>query len=131
MKFNNSDIEKKVLGLIGVSFQLIGGVIIAMLMFFLLFGAMASIIILYKICPELGTELIFKLFEVVKALTFILKLILVFSVICFIIWYCLLFVWVVEKSKEKRRIKREEFLKDLVIRLKKMGVGVTKTKHKK
>lgn len=113
-----------------VLFKSLGIMLFLFTALILISGSTASMILLYKMFPELGLELIEKFLKILTGLIYVLQFILVLYVIYSLTATCLVMKEELKKSKQKRLKKREVFLDDLATKLMEKGI-LTEVKKKK
>lgn len=129
-KNNYTDIEKGAKGAINLLLSSFNIVVYLFFFSLLLFGCAASLVLLYKMYPELGTQFLEGIFMVSRSFIFILKVIIVFFIISLTVWTCAIVVSVFNISKQNRIKKREKFLDDLALRLTARGIKKVSNKKK-
>ena len=99
-------------------FLLIGIIIRTILMVFIVFGAVSSMLLLYKLFPEIAIILFAPSFIICEVL-YKIFLILAIGLVFFICIYLSIYIleWF-EKEKKKQELKKKQFMEEIVKKLK-------------
>ncbi len=120
--------ENRLKYIINLLFQSCYVIIYLLVLIFILSGSIASFILLYKTYPDLALGIFNELFRISNALLLIFRILAIAFLVAFVVLICLRMREMFNKSKERRTIRRDKFLDDLVVKLKQKGIEVT---HKK